>query len=71
METIRLNRKELRMVQITLELPDDLYARLVVEAERQGITVEQLIVDILTQYLANLDEQEAAAAAAAEAENNQ
>lgn len=57
------------MVQITLELPDDLYARLVVEAERQGITVEQLIVDILTQYLANLDEQEAAAAAAAE--NNQ
>ncbi len=59
------------MVQITLELPDDLYARLVVEAERQGITVEQLIVDILTQYLANLDEQEAAAAAAAEAENNQ
>ena len=59
------------MVQITLELPDDLYARLVVEAERQGITVEQLIVDILTQYLANLDEQEAAAAAAEEAENNQ
>ena len=59
------------MVQITLELPDDLYARLVVEAERQGITVEQLIVDILTQYLANLDEQEAAAAAAAEAKNNQ
>lgn len=59
------------MVQITIELPDDLYARLVVEAERQGITVEQLIVDILTQYLANLDEQEAAAAAAAEAENNQ
>ncbi|MCE7981428.1 MAG: ribbon-helix-helix protein, CopG family [Caldilinea sp. CFX5] len=59
------------MVQITIELPDDLYARLVVEAERQGITVEQLIVDILTQYLATLDEQEAAAAAAAEAENNQ
>ena len=59
------------MVQITLELPDDLYARLVVEAERQGITVEQLIVDILTQYLANLDEQEAAAAAAAAAEHNQ
>lgn len=51
------------MVQITIELPDDLYARLCVEAERQGITVEQLIVDILTQYLANLDEQEAAAAA--------
>jgi plasmid stability protein len=59
------------MVQITIELPDDLYARLVVEAERQGITVEQLIVDILTQYLATLDEQEAAAAAAAAAENNQ
>jgi plasmid stability protein len=59
------------MVQITLELPDDLYARLVVEAERQGITVEQLIVDILTQYLATLDEQEAAAAAAAAADNNQ
>ena len=56
------------MVQITIELPDDLYARLYVEAERQGITVEQLIVDILTQYLANLDEQEAAAAAA---ESNQ
>jgi len=56
------------MVQITIELPDDLYARLCVEAERQGITVEQLIVDILTQYLANLDEQEAAAAAA---ESNQ
>ncbi|MFZ4659196.1 MAG: hypothetical protein ACOYNY_19440 [Caldilineaceae bacterium] len=58
------------MVQITLELPDDLYARLVVEAERQGITVEQLIVDILTQYLATLDEQEAAAAAAAAAADN-
>jgi plasmid stability protein len=58
------------MVQITLELPDDLYARLVVEADRQGITVEQLIVDILTQYLATLDEQEAAAAAAAAAADN-
>lgn len=44
------------MVQITIELPDDLYERLRLEAERQGKSVEELIVDILTQYLATLDD---------------
>lgn len=51
------------MVQVVIELPDDLYERLRLEAERQGKTPEQLVVDILTEYLStleDLDEGEAA-----------
>jgi plasmid stability protein len=44
------------MVQLVIELPDDLYERLRLEAERQGKTPEQLAVDILTEYLATLDD---------------
>jgi len=44
------------MVQIVIELPDELYERLRLEAQRLGKSPEELAVDILTEYLSTLDE---------------
>ncbi|MEZ4733382.1 MAG: hypothetical protein R3E79_40315 [Caldilineaceae bacterium] len=44
------------MVQIVIELPDELYERLRVAAQRLGKSPEELAVDILTEYLSTLEE---------------
>lgn len=40
------------MKTITIELPDELYARLCAVAEETGETVQELVVRLLTEWLA-------------------